>query len=142
MNKEQIEQKSKYYFTGIENDRFLVLHEESGELLATTDSAEKAHFITASANTFNLETFEAYQNAGKESEGEAAKCIQDIENLFPADCQYPDTAAIGKELLLLAMESAGFNWRKLPAEVLQQYRMLCIWKENDQIREAGVKRLQ
>jgi hypothetical protein len=66
--------------------------------------------------------------------------IKDIESLFPADSDYPDTAAIGEELLQLAMQRAGFNWRQLPIQVLQEYRSLCISKENDQIREAEVKR--
>ena len=53
------------------------------------------------------------------------KAIQVIESLYPADAPYPDTAAIGQELLEQAkMEVTG--WRTEPDEVLIRNAQLCV----------------
>jgi len=48
--------------------------------------------------------------------------INDIDALYPIDCQYEDTNKIGKLLIIKAIENVKFNWRDLPIEVLQEYR--------------------
>lgn len=58
------------------------------------------------------------------------EAISHIENLYPADAGYSDTAQIGKELLEQAkMEVAG--WRTEPTEVLVRYAQLCISRDNN-----------
>lgn len=62
---------------------------------------------------------------------ERQEAIEYIEMLFPADCEYPDTAAIGQKLLQQAKEETA-GWRTEPTEVLVRYAELCIQKENAQ----------
>ena len=54
--------------------------------------------------------------------------IKLIENLYPADSEYSDTAAIGQELLNQAERE---NWRSAPTEILIHYANLCISKEGE-----------
>ncbi|MDD5061763.1 MAG: hypothetical protein PHN44_05730 [Candidatus Marinimicrobia bacterium] len=62
------------------------------------------------------------------------KAIEIIEQLFPADSQYEDTAAIGKRLLDQAKEEID-GWRNLPEPVLVRYAELCEAEENKQVRK-------
>lgn len=55
--------------------------------------------------------------------------INDIENYYPIDCVYPDTATIGKHLIIKAMEQVNFDWRTLPDNVLLKLRELCFEEE-------------
>lgn len=58
--------------------------------------------------------------------------IQTIENLWPVDSEYPDTASDGKQLLRMAWEEYGPaqpEWRKLPYDVIREYARLCARKE-------------
>lgn len=59
-----------------------------------------------------------------------------IEGLFPPDCEYPDTSAIGERLLEQAKRETGFtdNWRNLPDNVIARFAQLCIAEEK---RQAG-----
>ena len=50
--------------------------------------------------------------------------IEIIDELFPIDYDNPDTVAIGRELLLLAITNSGMDWRDLPAPVLVEYARL------------------
>lgn len=52
------------------------------------------------------------------------RAIVDIEALFPADAQYQDTAALGRDFLDRARASA-LDWRNEPTPVLLEYARLC-----------------
>lgn len=54
------------------------------------------------------------------------EAISIIDELYPADSGYEETAKIGRELLDQAKRSA---WRTEPTEVLIKYAQLCIKKE-------------
>jgi hypothetical protein len=56
------------------------------------------------------------------------QAISTIEALYPVDSQYPDTAKIGKELLLRAVLEFS-DWRKLPDEILIRYASICEYYE-------------
>lgn len=60
---------------------------------------------------------------------EKEKLIRDIENLYPTDCEYADTNAIGKVLLQQAIENVKYDWRDMPLVVLEEYRRLCVEEE-------------
>lgn len=64
------------------------------------------------------------------------KAIQNIDGLFPPDCQYSDTSATGIRLLEQAKRETGFadNWRDLPDYVIARFEQLCIAEENRQAR--------
>lgn len=64
------------------------------------------------------------------------KYIDTIRGLYPADSRYPDTAEIGRRLLLEAMEKTAFNWRDLPEDVLRIYAELCEQEDAKSIRSA------
>jgi hypothetical protein len=66
------------------------------------------------------------------------KAIETIELLYPADSQYPDSAQIGKGLLLQAQDEVN-NWRNEPTPVLIRYAQLCIELEQEQERMARRK---
>ncbi|HDY90097.1 MAG TPA: hypothetical protein ENH82_18515 [bacterium] len=55
--------------------------------------------------------------------------IQIIEGLYPTDSGYPETNAIGIELLEQAERNIS-DWRDLPIETLFEYARLC------EVREA------
>jgi hypothetical protein len=57
---------------------------------------------------------------------ERERLIRTIDDLFPADAQYPDTAETGRELLLQAVAE---TWRSLPLETLRAYARLCRQRE-------------
>ena len=57
------------------------------------------------------------------------EAISHIENLYPADCEYEDTATIGKQLLEQAKSEVA-GWRTEPTEVLIRYAQLCIRQDN------------
>lgn len=70
------------------------------------------------------------------------KIIQNIEGLYPTDCEYSNTNTIGKVLLLTALKNSKFDWRELPENVLLEYERLCLNEENNgeithQIRRQG-----
>lgn len=52
--------------------------------------------------------------AWEESERHADAC-ETISALYPPDSEWPDTAAIGRELLLQALCA---NWRSLPTDIV------------------------
>lgn len=56
------------------------------------------------------------------------KAIETIEMLYPADCEYLDTAEIGQKLLEQAKQEVA-GWRTEPTEVLIRYAELCRQKE-------------
>lgn len=62
---------------------------------------------------------------------EKNKLIRDIENYYPIDCEYPDTALIGEQILIRAMQAVKFDWRTLPHNVLSKCREMCFNEEND-----------
>lgn len=64
------------------------------------------------------------------------KAIRNINGLFPPDCEYTDTAAIGEQLLAQAKRETGYadDWRDLPDNVLARFEQLCIAEENRQAR--------
>lgn len=66
------------------------------------------------------------------------KAIETIELLYPADSQYPDSAQIGKGLLMRAKDEVN-NWRNEPTPVLIRYAQLCIELEQEQERKARRK---
>ncbi|MGR9052754.1 MAG: hypothetical protein ACU84J_08910 [Gammaproteobacteria bacterium] len=55
------------------------------------------------------------------------EAIRHIENLYPADADYEDTAAIGRELLAQAKREV-LGWRNEPTAVLIRYAELCTAK--------------
>ena len=57
---------------------------------------------------------------------ERERLIRTIDDLFPADAQYPDTAETGRELLLQAIAE---TWQSLPLETLRAYARLCRQRE-------------
>ena len=61
--------------------------------------------------------------------------IETIENMFPVDAVYEDTAAIGRRLLQQAKEKTQ-GWRDEPDEVLIEYARLCIAEDDRQTRIA------
>lgn len=65
------------------------------------------------------------------------EAIQHIESLFPADSGYEDTAEIGQELLDRAKREVS-GWRTEPTEVLIRYAQLCIHRDNQNMRDAGI----
>lgn len=65
------------------------------------------------------------------------KAIQNIEGLFPPDCEFPQTAAIGERLLNQAKQEAAYNWRDLPDNVLARFEQLCIAEDNRQARQPS-----
>lgn len=58
--------------------------------------------------------------------------IQIIESLYPIDSDFSNTNAIGETLLMEAIRR--HDWRKLPAEILQEYRTLCEYQHNKETR--------
>jgi hypothetical protein len=60
--------------------------------------------------------------------------IADIDSLFPADSQYPNTQATGQHLLEMAKRNVGYydDWRNLPENVIREYHGLCVWENNRQ----------
>jgi hypothetical protein len=61
---------------------------------------------------------------GDERVGEREQLIELIDALFPADSQDPETARIGRALLLEAQDQVQ-DWRDEPTEVLREYARLC-----------------
>ena len=72
------------------------------------------------------------------SDDDRKRAIETIELLFPADSQYPESAKIGKGLLLQAKDEVN-NWRNEPTPVLIRYAQLCIELEHEQERAAERK---
>jgi hypothetical protein len=62
-----------------------------------------------------------------------AEAINHIENLFPADATYADTAAIGRQLLEQAKREVS-GWYNEPTAVLVRYAELCLAEENKQAK--------
>lgn len=62
------------------------------------------------------------------------QAISTIEALYPIDSEYPDSARIGKELLIRAVMEFP-DWRKLPDEILFKYANLCEYEESKNTRE-------
>jgi hypothetical protein len=50
--------------------------------------------------------------------------IATIEDLYPPDSEYPDTAEIGRQLLAEAKDTMS-SWRNEPLDVLQEFARLC-----------------
>lgn len=44
------------------------------------------------------------------------QAIRHIESIYPPDSEYPDSSAIGKEMLLEVI--LEFGWRNLPDDIL------------------------
>lgn len=59
--------------------------------------------------------------------------VNNIDSLFPADSDFPDTAEIGKKLLLDAIYA---NWHSLPLEILRDYSRNCNFEEMAQRRKT------
>ena len=57
--------------------------------------------------------------------------IQEIEGLYPIDCNYIDTCTVGEMLLLKAIRTTNFDWREFPENVLLEYLQLCRNEEED-----------
>ena len=55
------------------------------------------------------------------------EAIQIIENLYPADSKFIDTAEVGRELLAKAMANC---WWAEPTKVLLEYARLCDRRDN------------
>lgn len=53
------------------------------------------------------------------------EAIRNIEDLYPADSRYEDTAEVGRQLLEQAKHEVC-GWRTEPTEVLIRYAELCI----------------
>lgn len=64
--------------------------------------------------------------------------VEVIENLYPADADYPDTAEVGQELLEQAKREVA-GWRTEPTEVLIRYAQLCLERENNFRRRFEAK---
>ena len=62
---------------------------------------------------------------------EKKELILNIEALYPTDCPYADTNAIGKVLLQQAIENVKYDWRDMPLIVLEEYRRLCVEEEEN-----------
>jgi hypothetical protein len=52
------------------------------------------------------------------------KAIQEIESLYPPDCEYEDTARIGQELLVEAKRRCS-SWKDEPDNVIFVLLQLC-----------------
>jgi hypothetical protein len=63
---------------------------------------------------------------------ERNRLIAQIEPLYPPDCEYPDTCAIGRQLLVQAQEEAK-NWRDEPLPILRRFAQLCIEEERNPV---------
>ncbi len=61
------------------------------------------------------------------------KAIEIIDDLFPVDAPWEDTAAIGKRLFEQAKANMA-SWRNEPDIVLFEYARLCIAEEGRQAR--------
>jgi hypothetical protein len=59
------------------------------------------------------------------------EAIQHIENLYPADSQYENTAKVGRELLEQAKRETAATWKTESTEVLIRYAQLCLDKDKD-----------
>ena len=59
--------------------------------------------------------------------------IEVINSLYPPDSEFPDTAAIGQELLEQARNEVN-GWQTEPTEVLIRLAELCIQKENEELQ--------
>lgn len=57
------------------------------------------------------------------------KAIQEIEGLYPPDCEYPETAKIGQELLEEAKRRCS-SWKNEPDHVIYTFLQLCRDKES------------
>ena len=57
--------------------------------------------------------------------------IQEIDDLYPTDSEFPETNKIGLELLEQAKRNCS-NWRDLPDNILFEYRRLC----RERLRES------
>ena len=55
--------------------------------------------------------------------------IRSIEELYPPDSEYDDTAEIGQRFLLSAVMNK-MDWRELPLNVLIEMNQFCIRLEN------------
>lgn len=73
-----------------------------------------------------------YRAEGEEMTRDEAISI--IEQLYPADSQYQDTSAIGRQLLQRAQDEVA-GWRTAPDAVVIRYAELCEAEENKQTRE-------
>ncbi len=67
--------------------------------------------------------------------------INETQNLFPADSHRTDTATIGRQLLSMAMNEAGFNWRDLPESVLKEYLLFCKVEKIDNAMRSTLEKL-
>jgi len=65
--------------------------------------------------------------------------INVIQNLYPTDSQFADTNAIGKQLMLEAIEECKFDWRDLPIHVLRKWAEKCEAKEQEADRKFNEK---
>lgn len=63
------------------------------------------------------------------------EAISIIEELYPADCDYPEAAKIGSQLLDQAKRETK-DWRNESEEVLFRYADLCIEMDERQARNA------
>jgi len=61
------------------------------------------------------------------------EAIETIEALYPAECPFPNTEAIGQELLKRAERETGYydNWRNRPEKTLLRYAELCEMMERE-----------
>jgi len=65
------------------------------------------------------------------------QAITIINDLFPVDAPYEDTAAKGRELLAQAkIHVTHASWKNEPNEVLFEYARLCIAEDNRQTNKA------
>ena len=62
------------------------------------------------------------------------EAITTINELYPADSKFDDTAAIGQELLDKAQQMYA-NWRNEPDKVLFEYARLCIATEKKSLNK-------
>jgi hypothetical protein len=63
--------------------------------------------------------------------------ISVIEALYPADAEYPETAEIGRRLLVQAKETIGDDWRDESDAVLEEYARLCRREEARSLRDVS-----
>jgi hypothetical protein len=63
------------------------------------------------------------------------EAIRHIENFYPADSQYENTARVGRELLEQAKRETA-SWKNESTEVLIRYAQLCL----DRVEE--IKRVE
>jgi hypothetical protein len=57
------------------------------------------------------------------------EAIEIIQSLYPADSEYPSTAAVGAKLLKRAQDEVC-SWRTEPTDVLIRYAQLCMYMED------------